>query len=143
MPLDMDALTDRRVFASHPSAVAETNSLGTLRILRAANLLEDLQKVVLMSSGLVYGGQPWDLPRITEDFGGVILHQPAQIFSSQRAVGDDAGVAGPVTDFPRFANDGAGRTFLGVEAFEFASAPDAFLESRLKSERIEHGQLSG
>lgn len=66
------ALTDRRVFASHPSAVAETNSVGTLRILRAATLLEDLQKFVLLSSGLVYGGQPWDLPRINEDFAGVI-----------------------------------------------------------------------
>lgn len=66
------ALTDRRVFASHPSAVAETNSLGTLRILRAATLLEDLQKVVLLSSGLVYGTQPWERPLIDEDFGGVL-----------------------------------------------------------------------
>ena len=66
------ALTDRRVFASHPSAVAETNTVGTLRILRAATLLEDLQKVVLLSSGLVYGAQPWDQPRINEDFGGVL-----------------------------------------------------------------------
>ncbi len=66
------ALTDRRLFASQPTAVAETNSLGTLRILRAANLLEDLQKFVLLSSGLVYGSQPWELPRINEDFAGVL-----------------------------------------------------------------------
>lgn len=66
------ALTDRRLFASQPSAVAETNSLGTLRILRAANLLEDLHKFVLLSSGLIYGAQPWDLPRINEDFAGVL-----------------------------------------------------------------------
>jgi nucleoside-diphosphate-sugar epimerase len=66
------ALTDRRVFASNPSAVAETNSVGALRILRAATLLEDLRKFVLLSSGLVYGGQPWDQPRINEDFGGVL-----------------------------------------------------------------------
>lgn len=65
------ALTDRRVFASNPSAVAETNSVGTLRVLRAATLLEDLQKFVLLSSGLVYGAQPWDRPRIDEDFAGV------------------------------------------------------------------------
>ena len=65
------ALTDRRVFASNPSAVAETNSVGTLRVLRAATLLEDLQKFVLLSSGLVYGTQPWDRPRIDEDFAGV------------------------------------------------------------------------
>ena len=64
------ALTDRRLFASQPGAVAEINSLGTLRILRAATLLEDLQKFVLLSSGLVYGTQPWDLPRIDEKFAG-------------------------------------------------------------------------
>jgi nucleoside-diphosphate-sugar epimerase len=64
------ALTDRRLFASQPGAVAETNGLGTLRILRAANLLEDLQKFVLMSSGLVYGAQPWELPQIDEKFAG-------------------------------------------------------------------------
>ncbi|MDI1320962.1 MAG: NAD-dependent epimerase/dehydratase family protein [bacterium] len=64
------ALTDRRLFASQPGAVGEINSLGTLRILRAANLLEDVQKFVLMSSGLVYGAQPWELPRIDEKFAG-------------------------------------------------------------------------
>jgi dTDP-glucose 4,6-dehydratase len=65
------ALTDRRVFASNPSAVAETNSVGTMRVLRAATLLEDLQKFVLLSSGLVYGAQPWDQARISEEFAGV------------------------------------------------------------------------
>jgi len=64
------ALTDRRLFASQPGAVAETNGLGTLRILRAANLLEDVQKFVLLSSGLVYGQQPWDLTRVEEKFAG-------------------------------------------------------------------------
>ena len=64
------ALTDRRLFASQPSSVAETNGLGTLRILRAANLLEDLQKFALLSSGLVYGTQPWGLPQIDENFAG-------------------------------------------------------------------------
>jgi dTDP-glucose 4,6-dehydratase len=64
------ALTDRRLCASQPSAVAETNSLGTLRLLRAATLLENLQKFVLLSSGLVYGAQPWEVPQINEDFAG-------------------------------------------------------------------------
>lgn len=73
------ALTDRRVFASRPSAVAETNALGTLQVLRAATLLEDLQKVVLLSSGLVYGAQPWDQPRINEDFGGVLRCNDANV----------------------------------------------------------------
>lgn len=64
------ALTDRRLCASQPGAVAETNGLGTLRILRAANLLEDLEKFLLLSSGLVYGRQPWETPAISEDFAG-------------------------------------------------------------------------
>lgn len=64
------ALTDRRLFASQPGMVAETNSLGSLRLLRAAHLLENLRKFVLLSSGLVYGSQPWDLPAVCEDFAG-------------------------------------------------------------------------
>ncbi len=64
------ALTDRRLFASQPSAVAETNSVGTLRILRAANLLENVQKFVLLSSSLVYGRQSWDLPAVSESYVG-------------------------------------------------------------------------
>jgi dTDP-glucose 4,6-dehydratase len=66
------ALTDRRLFASQPSSVAETNSLGTLRIMRAANLLEDLQRIVILSSGLIYGSQPWDTPQIDEEFAGAL-----------------------------------------------------------------------
>jgi nucleoside-diphosphate-sugar epimerase len=64
------ALTDRRLFASQPGAVAETNGLGTLRLLRASHLLEDLKKIVILSSGLVYGTQPWDRERIDENFVG-------------------------------------------------------------------------
>jgi len=64
------ALTDRRLFASQPGTVAETNGLGTQRILRATYMLEDVQKFVLLSSGLVYGRQPWETHRIGEDFAG-------------------------------------------------------------------------
>jgi len=64
------ALTDRHMFASQPSAVAETNTLGTLRILRAANLLENLNKFVLLSSSLAYGQVPWETKAVREDFAG-------------------------------------------------------------------------
>jgi nucleoside-diphosphate-sugar epimerase len=64
------ALTNRLLIASQPGAVAEVNSVGTQRLLRAANLLEDLQKFVLMSSGLVYGAQPWNKTTIDESFAG-------------------------------------------------------------------------
>ena len=42
--------------------------------------------------------------RVAEQVGAVILHEPVQIFSRERAVGNDAGVAGAVADFPRFAD---------------------------------------
>jgi nucleoside-diphosphate-sugar epimerase len=64
------ALTDRRLFASQPTTVAEINAFGTLRLLRAANLLEDVEKFVLISSGLVYGNQPWEKTSISETFVG-------------------------------------------------------------------------
>jgi len=64
------ALTDRRLLASQPSSVAEVNGVGTLRILRAAHLLDDVRKFVLLSSGLVYGTQPWDMPHVNESFVG-------------------------------------------------------------------------
>ena len=75
---------------------------------------------------------------VAEQFDAMIFHEPAQIFSGKRAVGNDAGVAGPVADFPRFADGRAGRQFFPVEPFDFTSAPNAFLENRMKSERIKH-----
>jgi nucleoside-diphosphate-sugar epimerase len=64
------ALTDRRLLASQPSAVAEVNAMGTHRIVRAANLLEDIQKLVFLSSGLVPGNQSPDQERIDETYAG-------------------------------------------------------------------------
>ena len=66
------ALTDRRLFASHPTAVAETNSLGTVRLLQAATLLEDVRKIVVLSSGLIYGTQPCDMASVNENFMGPV-----------------------------------------------------------------------
>lgn len=66
------ALTDRRLFASEPTAVAEVNASGTLRVIRACSLLENLEKFVFLSSGLVYGGQPWLKERVDEDDAGIL-----------------------------------------------------------------------
>jgi nucleoside-diphosphate-sugar epimerase len=60
------------LFASHPTAVAETNSLGTVRLLQAANLLEDVRKIVVLSSGLIYGTQLCDMASVNEDFMGPV-----------------------------------------------------------------------
>ena len=64
------ALTDRRIFASQPSLVADVNLCGTQRIIHASSLLEEIPKFILLSSGLVYGHQPIDKDRIDEDFAG-------------------------------------------------------------------------
>ena len=62
------ALTDRRLFASNPTAVGEVNSLGTIRLLRAASLLENLRNMLLVSSGLIYGPQSLSVERINENY---------------------------------------------------------------------------
>lgn len=62
------ALTDRRLFASNPTAVGEVNGVGTIRLLSAAQLVEDLKQFVLVSSGLVYGPQALDLPNVGENY---------------------------------------------------------------------------
>lgn len=64
------ALTDRRLFASNPTAVGEVNAVGTIRLLRAVQLLEDVQRFVLVSSGLVYGPQELSVKCLAEDASG-------------------------------------------------------------------------
>ncbi len=66
------ALTDRRLFSSQPTIVAETNSIGTARVLKACLLLENLEKFLLLSSGLVYGEQSWETERMREDYAGTL-----------------------------------------------------------------------
>lgn len=62
------ALTDRRLFASTPTAVGEVNAFGLSRLLRAAILIEELKKVLVVSSGLVYGPQALDVESIDESY---------------------------------------------------------------------------
>jgi len=66
------ALTDRRSFSSQPTIVAEINSIGTARVLKACLLLENLEKFLVLSSGLVYGAQSWETERIAEDYAGTM-----------------------------------------------------------------------
>ncbi|MSU34524.1 MAG: NAD-dependent epimerase/dehydratase family protein [Pedosphaera sp.] len=79
------ALTDRRLFASNPTAVGEVNSLGTIRLLRAACLLEDLRNLLLVSSGLVYGPQSLAVERIKEESSnGFPCDNPNAIYSESK-----------------------------------------------------------
>jgi hypothetical protein len=63
----------------------------------------------------------------------MIFHEPAQIFPGEFSVGDDAFIVWPVGDFPRFADELAGRKFFAGKFFNLASAPDAFLENRIEN----------
>lgn len=79
------ALTDRKFFASEPTLVAETNTAGTLRLFQAADMVEDLRKLILLSSGLIYGRQPWQLPGISESFmGAVPLDEPSSVYAESK-----------------------------------------------------------
>jgi dTDP-glucose 4,6-dehydratase len=82
------ATTDRRSFATHPSLVADTNINGTARALKACLLLEHLEKFLLVSSGLVYGAQPWDLPLVDEDFAGPLRCDTAAVYAESKRMAE-------------------------------------------------------
>jgi len=79
------SLTDRRLFASNPTAVGEVNSLGTIRLLRAASRLEDLRNLLLISSGLIYGPQSLSTERISENYSaGFACDDPNAIYAESK-----------------------------------------------------------
>ncbi len=61
---------DNRMHASDPLRTMSVISAGTSAVLRASVDSPDLQKFLFVSSGLVYGPQPLDLPGISEKYVG-------------------------------------------------------------------------
>lgn len=61
---------DSRTHATDPLGTLRTIVRGTDTVLQAASRLGDLQKILHVSSGLVYGSQPKELPTIPEGFVG-------------------------------------------------------------------------
>ena len=61
---------DNRVHASDPLRTIHVIVKGTDAVLEAATRLPDLKKFLNISSGLVYGSQPWELEAIPESFMG-------------------------------------------------------------------------
>ena len=61
---------DNRLHASDPLRTIHVIVKGTDTILEAATRLPDLKKFLNISSGLVYGSQPWELEAIPETFMG-------------------------------------------------------------------------
>ncbi len=64
------ATPDRRVHASDPVGAVDVIVNGTRAMLVAAVQLSQLRKFLNISSGLIYGTQPWDMPAISESFCG-------------------------------------------------------------------------
>lgn len=63
---------DGRQHASDPTRTIETIVGGTTALMKAAGRSADLKKILNISSGHVYGGQPMDIERIPENYvGGV------------------------------------------------------------------------
>jgi len=58
---------DNRFHFSHPVKTFETIVVGTHSLLNAASRLSALQKVLCLSSGLVYGPQRWEDVAVAED----------------------------------------------------------------------------
>ncbi|MBK8783846.1 MAG: NAD(P)-dependent oxidoreductase [Anaerolineales bacterium] len=58
---------DNRIHSSDPLRAMQVIVNGTASVLEAATRLPNLKKFLNLSSGLVYGSQPWELPGIQED----------------------------------------------------------------------------
>jgi nucleoside-diphosphate-sugar epimerase len=63
---------DHRLHTSDPVRTIAVIVQGTEAVLSSATRLPRLRKVLNVSSGLVYGPQPWDLPAMSEEFRGAV-----------------------------------------------------------------------
>jgi len=63
---------DNRAHASDPLKVIDVIVKGTESVLMASTRLPNLQKILNISSGLVYGSQPLELESIPENFCGIL-----------------------------------------------------------------------
>ena len=66
------ASPDGRLHASDPLQTIDIIVNGANAVLAAATRLPALKKIMLVSSGLVYGAQPWEMQGIPESFMGSI-----------------------------------------------------------------------
>jgi len=64
------ASPDNRLHSSNPVETMSVIGGGTMTIVRALDRCSNLKKFLNVSSGLVYGSQPWDVERLSETFPG-------------------------------------------------------------------------
>ena len=86
---------DNRVHASDPLGTLRTIAGGTSAILQAAfDSRDDIQKILVVSSGLVYGAQPLELPRISETHaGGPEPDSITAVYAEAKRYGETVGAA--------------------------------------------------
>jgi dTDP-glucose 4,6-dehydratase len=63
---------DNRIHASDPLRTIHVIVNGTDRVLEAATRLPELKKFLNISSGLIYGSQPWEINAIPENLQGTV-----------------------------------------------------------------------
>jgi nucleoside-diphosphate-sugar epimerase len=76
---------DSRIHFSNPVRTMETIVSGTQALLNAASRLTPLQRVLSLSSGLVYGPQRWeDAPLSEKVFSGFDCANPARVYAESK-----------------------------------------------------------
>jgi len=65
---------DHRMHATDPISTMNVIAQGTGAVLQAALTLPNLRGLLYISSGLVYGQQPWELAQLPESYTGAIAH---------------------------------------------------------------------
>ncbi|TLM99005.1 MAG: NAD-dependent epimerase/dehydratase family protein [Actinobacteria bacterium] len=85
---------DNRSHATDPIGTMSAIGLGTHVVLEAAERLRDLNSLLLVSSGLVYGAQPEGLERIPETFvGGPAFDSVASAYAEAKRFAESLGYA--------------------------------------------------
>lgn len=80
---------DNRLHASDPLRTMHTIVKGTDAVLEAATRLPDLNRFLNISSGLVYGSQPWELEAIPESFvGGIDCGSISSAYAEAKRMGE-------------------------------------------------------
>ena len=80
---------DNRVHASDPLRTIHVIVKGTDAVLEAATRLPDLKKFLNVSSGLVYGSQPWELEAVSESFmGGLDCDSISSAYAEAKRMGE-------------------------------------------------------
>ncbi len=84
------AIRDRQFHSTWPIETLATIATGTEQVLRASLQCSELKMFMNLSSGLVYGSQPDDVPRVPENFSGAPpLNNVNAIYAQAKRYGEN------------------------------------------------------